>query len=49
MVPLETLREHAVDVPDDLERARTSASRTRTIPPSVATYAEPSGASVTAA
>ena len=50
-VPIEALREHAVDVPEDpsgLEPATQSRSRTRTIPPSVATYAEPSGPSVTA-
>ena len=49
LVPLEALREHAVDVPDDLGGLdRLARSRTRTIPPSVATYAEPSGPSVTA-
>ena len=48
IVPLEALREHAVDVPDDPSELSGSAVLTRTMPPSVATYAEPSGPSVTA-
>ena len=51
IVPIEALREHAVDVPPTRARSspdRQGRSRTRTIPPSVATYADPSGPSVTA-